>query len=345
MTTKRFIFIDYCKTIAIILVILGHKTTPLTNEGIDFIYTFHMPLFFFISGFLFKRYDWKTQISKLKTGLLIPLCFFIFFSYITLYAPRNIIHHNYYDIYSFIKIMFTTPIIDSVRGLSVCDNGSLWFIYSLLLCIVTFRLLPEKIIRYQKKYFCFFLIIVPLLSMVWDSIFIENLPWNIQRHFIICCFFILGYNLKSYISYFDIKSIQISKLLTVFTIFFILYFIIYYTSDNILRWHDYSESILLSYQTFILSLLGIVFTITLSIILSKLIGNNRYIEFISNNTYTIFATEFVWEWNLHRIQLLTNIEFTPMEMIVIRFIIAIIFAFFINKYFPYLIGKKKNVVR
>ena len=51
--TKRIDFIDVAKGIAIFLVVYGH-----TYDGRNlhlFIYSFHMPLFFFISGLLFKE--------------------------------------------------------------------------------------------------------------------------------------------------------------------------------------------------------------------------------------------------------------------------------------------------
>ena len=51
-TGKRILWIDYAKSICIYLVLLGHAhaSQPVT----DFIYTFHMPLFFFLSGCLFS---------------------------------------------------------------------------------------------------------------------------------------------------------------------------------------------------------------------------------------------------------------------------------------------------
>ena len=43
-------FIDIVKGIGIFLVVLGHQNTILTQE----IYSFHMPLFFFLSGIFIK---------------------------------------------------------------------------------------------------------------------------------------------------------------------------------------------------------------------------------------------------------------------------------------------------
>ncbi len=52
---KREYWLDIAKSIGIFLVVLGHTSI---NENLKiFIYSFHMPLFFLISGFLFKTND------------------------------------------------------------------------------------------------------------------------------------------------------------------------------------------------------------------------------------------------------------------------------------------------
>jgi acyltransferase len=48
----RFDFIDNMKGIGILLVILGHLNFFMDPFFVDIIYSFHMPLFFFVSGFL-----------------------------------------------------------------------------------------------------------------------------------------------------------------------------------------------------------------------------------------------------------------------------------------------------
>ena len=56
--TQRINWIDWAKVFAIYLVILGHHISK-DAEGEsfvkNFIYAFHMPFFFFISGYLFKE--------------------------------------------------------------------------------------------------------------------------------------------------------------------------------------------------------------------------------------------------------------------------------------------------
>ncbi|MCH5299787.1 MAG: hypothetical protein J1E56_00580 [Ruminococcus sp.] len=58
---RKLTFISYAYAIGAIFVVLGHSTPTGTSDlplFIDkirtFIYCFHMPLFFFIAGFLFK---------------------------------------------------------------------------------------------------------------------------------------------------------------------------------------------------------------------------------------------------------------------------------------------------
>ncbi|NLS12481.1 acyltransferase [Vibrio sp. SM6] len=64
MTTDKTVWVDYVKGIGIILVVLGHVIRGLDSAGLDIpyfkevdtvIYSFHMPLFFFISGMFFTQ--------------------------------------------------------------------------------------------------------------------------------------------------------------------------------------------------------------------------------------------------------------------------------------------------
>lgn len=91
---SRVDWLDYAKGIGIILVVYGHVISGLSNAGVlrtisvaakqalDLsvlsIYTFHMPLFFFIAGILFKDSRLKTDRQRLTfagkkiVGLLYP---------------------------------------------------------------------------------------------------------------------------------------------------------------------------------------------------------------------------------------------------------------------------------
>ena len=67
----RYNWIDWSKSIAIFLVIWGH--VPMQSETHTIIYSFHMPLFFLISGYLYNpKGTIKEELYKdLKTLLLL----------------------------------------------------------------------------------------------------------------------------------------------------------------------------------------------------------------------------------------------------------------------------------
>lgn len=70
---KRDLTIDFIKGICIILMVIGHSGAP---EWLFYIiYSFHMPVFFLVSGYLFKpKYllEWKTFVRRRITSLWWP---------------------------------------------------------------------------------------------------------------------------------------------------------------------------------------------------------------------------------------------------------------------------------
>jgi len=70
---KNIVWIDNLKGLAIIAVVFGHMASPLLN----FIYSWHIPLFFFVSGLLIKKNrSIKDFLKKDFSRLIIP--FFVF---------------------------------------------------------------------------------------------------------------------------------------------------------------------------------------------------------------------------------------------------------------------------
>lgn len=76
MEKRHYDFLDAMKGMGILLVVLGHVSLiePLNTV----IYAFHMPLFFFISGFLFfssrKEHFAVRRVKSLLTPYFVFLC-------------------------------------------------------------------------------------------------------------------------------------------------------------------------------------------------------------------------------------------------------------------------------
>lgn len=73
---ERLPWIDIAKGVGILLVMIGHTDIPMVMS--NFIYAFHMPLFFMASGWTtnWEKYNFKEFISKRFRTLMVP--FFIY---------------------------------------------------------------------------------------------------------------------------------------------------------------------------------------------------------------------------------------------------------------------------
>ena len=82
---KRLEWIDYTKGFSIILVVIGHTMGGIRNANLPYpeayhiatvaIYTFHMPLFLFISGYLSKNMIYQTMryfVKSIVVSIVIP---------------------------------------------------------------------------------------------------------------------------------------------------------------------------------------------------------------------------------------------------------------------------------
>lgn len=92
---QRIYYLDNLKGILIILVILGHAiqfTIPEYRDEFAFrlIYSFHMPLFFFISGYLANRGCYKSGLVKKRAvQLLLPFVVWAIISPLLKYGTLN----------------------------------------------------------------------------------------------------------------------------------------------------------------------------------------------------------------------------------------------------------------
>ena len=131
---NRTDWIDYCKAIGIILVVYGHVVRGLIKSGMDdnlvvhqyidsIIYTFHMPLFFFLSGLFFLQTFRKSG----ATGLLSKKIDTLFYMYVIWSLFQGSIE--------VILGQFTNNAISmyEVLNLLVEPRMQFWFLYALIM--------------------------------------------------------------------------------------------------------------------------------------------------------------------------------------------------------------------
>lgn len=209
---KRIGYVDMAKGLAIILVIVGHSNfvPPLARM---ILYIFHIPLFFFLSGFTLNVRKFKTFsdycLNKLKS-LVVP--FFILNSFVFLFQlfvmypdqvlAFNILHfikqlllsdrlHIYYQLW-FLNVLFLAHIF-SYFILKRRWNAGQWLMIIVSLLFLVY--LGQKV--YEKDYY---------------------LIWNIDLVPVAMIFILLGVwtknNLHQLEKYFSVYFLPVGGLLT-----------------------------------------------------------------------------------------------------------------------------------
>ena len=140
---NRIIWIDYVKSFGIFLMVLCHAKLN-CDMMVTAIYTFHMPLFFFLSGY-FDKGEGITRgnvIKSLKT-LIIPYFFFSICSF-TICWVSPYLHPEIYQRDSWLEIFksaFLGMLImeDKVTDYSFMPCGPLWFLCALFLVKIFYQ--------------------------------------------------------------------------------------------------------------------------------------------------------------------------------------------------------------
>lgn len=122
---------DYAKGIGIILLTFGHVFIY-GNIPFSIIFAFHMPLFFIISGMLFRPNSNCGNFVKYKSILYFYP--FLFFNLIGVFIWLLRLYNGDYSVYSLVK----TTIVEFVLHWGIDTNymGNMWFLLILFLSVV-----------------------------------------------------------------------------------------------------------------------------------------------------------------------------------------------------------------
>ena len=145
MDSRRIKYIDITKGIGILLVALAHADISLFSPYLHrFIYAFHMPLFFFLSGYFFKpEISFRTLLKRRFNSILKP--YFITIAII------------YIASLSFTSMRFVNAFGRILRSLYATghylDWVQLWFLPSLFVTsLFAFLLYRTVLIRVRNRY-------------------------------------------------------------------------------------------------------------------------------------------------------------------------------------------------
>lgn len=311
----------------ILLVVLGHSgfEEPIIADNLSdlrhWIYSFHMPLFFFISGFLYSHTN--SDFMSINTGaflvkkvkrLLVPYIVLGSIIWGIKYALSSLSYANReFSIVNFL-IMFVSPQIPN------STLGYLWFLFTLLMVFVIMLILIKIRCNLKKVMWCIVFILISWLvyaqipQIHWFSL--SNICWYSP-------FFVIGILFKKYEKEMQ-KFLSRFSVLGVAILFFGLLSIMLIYSDS---WWlpQYSfTAILLS------AISGLVFSVTFCSFLLKFDFIHHYFLGFSKYTYSIYLLSWFAQYGAQFI-FLNILHFPWYWVVALLFVFQIILPIFACK--------------
>jgi acyltransferase len=325
LVMDRTDWIDAIKGVAISLIVLGHIVwaRPLSN----YFYAISIPLFFIISGYLFNldKYAGNT-LEFIKNR---------FFSLIVPYISATIIAAivgyilNIYNkpLYILLYIFFIETIVTGAMALP-----HIWFLPSLFACEIVFYFLSKY--TYKKRIYMFIagILIITYLSML----------HNKNRWFALSVYglFAIGFYGVGFVFRDKFEDVFFKKGIELSFIFSILFYI--FAGTEWVQMPGVSGMKALYY--YIIALLGIfpiIYTIKkiyehqIKLIILEYYGRNSLIVFLIHVPLINLIYNYIVPVNVINVWVIVGIIF----------ISCLPFIYLINNFSPFIIGKRRSVVR
>lgn len=369
----RLAWVDALKGFGILLVVFAHYNLP---QAIDtYVFSFHMPLFFFVSGFLFNFVKYTESAADFIKGrfrsLIIPYFTFavitLLFYYLLdeLYTPEVVSFKIFgADIFHIVySIIFAQTTMISY-------NGPLWFLTCLFVTELLFFQLAKRY-YWQPLKLLIWLTIAGIIGYLYSIYVPFNLPWNTDVALTAVVFYGIGNLFRRLIdsrrlldskgnhiygsSFLDPKSkfgnmfFMIENFLSVFFILVSLLYFAYllkYPTEKI----NMSGLIYGGFFSFYFLAFSGIFSF---VYLFKKIGSMAILEYYGRNSLIVLALHFPMKDILTKLStLIFDIDLDcfacttsfALALTVLNLLGLVPVIFLINRYFPFLAGKRNSSV-
>ncbi len=332
---KRIAWIDITKYVCIIFVIIEHlesKTAALQK----FYMPFFLMAFFFVSGYCYhEEASFSIFLKKKIRQLLLP---WLYFSLFSVFSSQLLTFGSHSGLakelaYAFLQIRER--------------QDKMWFVAALFVAYIPFYFLisNRKLTRRKKLAIS---VCLSFASMIYCRVMNPDLlpwgsyalPWHLEYIFQAMLFMVLGFFFKEqYEGEFDKHNTKLNR-----TIVLLLYLAVVYFVPA-----DFQDTIIITYLK---QILGVAAVISVC----KVVKTNRYISFVGANTLiylglhgkvlslgqAVFRRFFAPLYSLILDNPFCSSLFAVCYALVISAVL-IIPAIIINRWFPFLVGRKKRV--
>lgn len=331
--------LDIARGIACVLVVVGHISSAPSLIH-TWIYSFHIPLFFIISGMILNtKVPFKDFLLKKIKGLLFP--YFLLNILVWLMENGIKIVISLIGVTVFDKQEAINGLFGVVLGWRLTDYYYiLWFVISLFWGLLfTYGIL--QIVHNNILIFLIGIVLILISQYVWKIV--GGLPYSIDTLPISAGFVLIGNSGYEYI-----KRIVTRKITFKGIIILLINCIIAVIASQI--WGDVDIYNCQIGQVFTFILTSILGSLAI-VLISRGIEKNNIIEFLSANTLVFYAFQNkivipICEKVVHFIdKFLVGSLFYYIEWVlssILTILVLSIISMFINRYAPCIVGKRKE---
>lgn len=290
LTEEREDWIDILKFLGIFAIYIGHCGQ---NAGkiYPFVFIYHVPLFFFVSGFFANKYNHLNIIEyiykKINT-LLLPYIIYSLLSIISYAILQNL------NLSNILNIAFHYLL--GIRNTLV--SGGLWFIPCMFLtCIIYF--VVNKIVKNKKLVFIIITVLFIITQTIMPNNPLEKPSWffNLDSSMYYILYYCLGDILFNNILSMQFNKFNLSKKIAInlISVISIIIFVISYFKGA-----DFLLEKLITYMhfeaniTIIKSLYYVLITIMIinvNILIAKILKNIKLLQILGSSTLSLCGTE------------------------------------------------------
>jgi polysaccharide biosynthesis protein PslL len=333
--TSRHTSIDIARGIGILFVVFGHNWIVGHEKGklFNIIFSFHIPLFFFLSGlFMTQRNGLRVYVIKKLDTLMKP--YFVILFLVGLFI---IPHESVNPLTYLARIVYGTgPILPS-KWLQLWFLPHLWVVSVLSYLCYMWANLESKTLLYKAT---FLIIIITIGSLgvqaFWNKllpgtgIILPGLPFSLDIILISTFYFILGSFLKE--SVLNLKFNWLMFIIAAFSFLFI-HLLFDYTIDLNMRRYDHV------FFSTITALIGIYLVISLSSLLASKPIISKFLSYIGTASLIILIFHRFIQIKIFKI--LSSMTSSPSVInALLSFVVAVSVSLLINE-----LIKKYMVVR
>ncbi len=176
---KRLVEFDLLKGIGILSVVLGHSA--ISEPLHEMIYSFHMPLFFMVSGFFFYVQHVQLYCKKMFFRLIVPWMFFVAVNLMFFFSLSLITNHSISAALN-VSVGKLTPLDEDCKIL----YRSIWFLIALFLTSNFYNILSNL---FGRKAVSVVVLILYFVGFVLQRVYI---PFFVDTSISVLLFYHLG---------------------------------------------------------------------------------------------------------------------------------------------------------